>query len=136
MRIEIIESLIADLERTKKFRKIYKNTIPMWNEVKDFPAVGVVYESDQMDRSNLVNSKAFTLATIPIFVYNKQRGSDVEDNLSELVEVVQKVVESNQLLKTQTIEAMITDFKRDGGMLMPYSVAQLILKVKYIKRLV
>jgi len=136
MRIEIIDSIITDLERTKKFKKIFKNSIPVWTDVKDFPSIGVVYESEMTERHNLNNAKAMILATIPIYIYNKQRGSDVEDNLSELVEIVQKVIETNTLLKTKTIEAMVTDFKRDGGMLMPYSVAQLILKVKYIKSLV
>lgn len=135
MRIEIIESIIADLERTKKFRKIYKNDIPLWSEVKDFPAVGIVYESDKTERANLTNGKVFVLATIPIYIYNKQRGTDPNDNLSEFVEVVQSVIEKNEFLKCNTVDAMIVDFKRDGGMLKPYSVAQLILKTKYIKPL-
>lgn len=133
MRIEIVDALVDDIERTRKFRRVMKNNIPVWSEVKDFPAIGIVYESDMIDRANLVNHKTFVLATIPIYIYNKQKGSDVEDNLSELVEVVQKVVETNTFLRNSTIEAMVTDFKRDGGMLMPYSVAQMILKVKYIK---
>lgn len=135
MRIEIINSVVEDLERTKKFKRIYGNNIPMWTDVKDFPTVALVYESDMMDRDNLVNSKAIVNAIIPVYIYNKQRTSDYEDNLSELVELVQKTIENNVFLRTNTIESIITDFKRDGGMLHPYSVAQLNLKVKYIKRL-
>ena len=135
MRLEIINAVVSDLERTKKFRKIYKNIIPMWTDVKDFPAVGLVYETDQMERNNLVNSKAYVIATIPICIYNKQKTSDYDDNLSEYVEIVQKVIETNEFLRNNTIEAIVSDFKRDGGMLLPYSVAQLTLKVKYIKRM-
>ena len=107
----------------------------MWTDVKDFPAVGLVYETDQMERNNLVNSKAYVIATIPICIYNKQKTSDYDDNLSEYVEIVQKVIETNEFLRNNTIEAIVSDFKRDGGMLLPYSVAQLTLKVKYIKRM-
>lgn len=135
MRIEIIDNIVKDLEQTRKFRKIYKNTIPMWTDVKDFPAVGIVYEADQMDRENLVNSKAYVVAKIPICVYNKQKASDFDDNLSEYVEIVQKVVEKNEFLRYNTVEAIVSDFKRDGGMLLPYSVAQLTLTVRYIKRM-
>lgn len=135
MRLEIINAVVSDLERTKKFKKIYKNIIPMWTDVKDFPAVGLVYETDQMERNNLVNSKAYVIATIPICIYNKQKTSDYDDNLSEYVEIVQKVIETNEFLRNNTIEAIVSDFKRDGGMLLPYSVAQLTLKVKYIKRM-
>ena len=135
MRLEIINAVVSDLERTKKFKKIYKNIIPMWTDVKDFPAVGLVYETDQMERNNLVNSKAYVIATIPICIYNKQKASDYDDNLSEYVEIVQKVIETNEFLRNNTIEAIVSDFKRDGGMLLPYSVAQLTLKVKYIKRM-
>lgn len=135
MRLDIINAVVSDLERTKKFRKIYKNIIPMWTDVKDFPAVGLVYETDQMERNNLVNSKAYVIATIPICIYNKQKTSDYDDNLSEYVEIVQKVIETNEFLRNNTIEAIVSDFKRDGGMLLPYSVAQLTLKVKYIKRM-
>lgn len=135
MRLDIINAVVSDLERTKKFRKIYKNIIPMWTDVKDFPAVGLVYETDQMERNNLVNSKAYVIATIPICIYNKQKTSDYDDNLSEYVEIVQKVIETSEFLRNNTIEAIVSDFKRDGGMLLPYSVAQLTLKVKYIKRM-
>lgn len=135
MRLDIINAVVSDLERTKKFRKVYKNIIPMWTDVKDFPAVGLVYETDQMERNNLVNSKAYVIATIPICIYNKQKTSDYDDNLSEYVEIVQKVIETNEFLRNNTIEAIVSDFKRDGGMLLPYSVAQLTLKVKYIKRM-
>jgi hypothetical protein len=136
MRIEVIDAICTDLEKTRKFKKIFKNSIPVWTDIKEFPAIAVVYESDTANRENLTNSKAFISANLPIYIYNKQRGSDTDDNLSDLVEVAQGVIEANTYVKTNCVEGMITSFKRDGGLLLPYSIAQLLLQIKYIKRLV
>lgn len=135
MRVELIDSIVEDLLRVRDFRKVYKNTIPMWTDVREFPAVGIIYESDQMERENLVNGKAFVVAKVPIYIYNKQKNSDITDNLSGYVEIVQNIVEKNEFLRYNTVEAIVTDFKRDGGMLLPYSVAQLILTIRYIKKI-
>jgi hypothetical protein len=136
MRTEVIDAICVDLENTRQFKKVYKNIIPVWTDIKEFPAIAIVYESDTVNRENLTNSKAFISANIPIYIYNKQRGSNTEDNLSDLVEVTQGVIEANTYIKTNCVEGMITSFKRDGGLLMPYSIAQLQLQIRYIKRLV
>lgn len=136
MRIEVIDAICTDLEKTKKFKKVYKNTIPIWTDIKEFPAIALVYEKDVASRENLTNSKAFISADIPVYIYNKQRGSDTSDNLSDLVETAQGVIEANNFVRTECVEGMITSFKRDGGSLMPYSIAQLLLQIRYIKRLV
>jgi hypothetical protein len=135
MRIEMITKLIDDLQQTRQFKKLYNNIIPAWSDVNQFPAVAVLYEKDNKSRENMSNGKVKVDATIPIYIYNRQKNLESKDTLSELVEIVESVVENNEFLRCNTIESIITDFKRDGGLIMPYSVAQLVLKVTYIKKL-
>lgn len=126
----IVAEIVKDLRQTNKFKRVYDNIMPVWTEVTEFPAVGVVYDSDT--RETYSQSKEVVNAVIPIFIYNKQKNSNYEDNLTDLVAVVKTVIKNNKFLRCNTVESIVSSFKRDGGFLMPYSVAQLILSVKYI----
>jgi hypothetical protein len=129
MEKQIVAEIVKDLKQTNKFKAVYNNIIPVWTEVKDFPAIGVVYDSDV--RKTYTQNTQIVNATVLILIYNKQKNSNYDDNLTDLVDVVKTVVKNNNFLRCSTIESIISSFKRDGGFLMPYSVAQLVLSVTY-----
>ena len=135
MRIEIIDDIITAINNTAQFKKTYKNIVPVWTDVKQFPACAVMYESEEKQRDNLTNSKAYYIGKIGIFIYNKQSKTSYKDNLSDLIEEVYSVIEDIRWLKYKVVDATVSQMKRDGGIIHPYSMANIIVEIKYLKKI-
>ena len=135
MKKEIIDDIITAIDNTKQFKKTYKNIVPIWTDVKQFPSCAVMYESEEKARDNLTNSKAYYIGKIGIFIYNKQSKTSYEDNLSDLIEEVYSVIEDTRWLKYKIVDATVSQMKRDGGIIHPYSMANIIVEIKYIKNI-
>lgn len=130
MQEKIINELAKDLKNIKDFKRIYKNIVLNWNDIPEFPAISLVYSEDE--RSN-ENNKLRYKANIEIVIYNKQKSTNYEDNLTYLVKQVDSFIGRNAFLKCNTVESYISDFKRDGGIIMPFSIAQMTLFVDYFQ---
>jgi hypothetical protein len=130
MQEKIINELAKDLKTLKDFKRIYKNIVLNWNDIPEFPAISIVYSEDE--RSN-ENNKLRYKANIEIVIYNKQKSTNYEDNLTYLVKQVDSFINRNAFLKCNTVESYISDFKRDGGIIMPFSIAQMTLFVDYFQ---
>jgi hypothetical protein len=130
MQEKIINELAKDLKTLKDFKRIYKNIVLNWNDIPEFPAISLVYSEDE--RSN-ENNKLRYKANIEIVIYNKQKSTNYEDNLTYLVKQVDSFVNRNAFLRCNTVESYISDFKRDGGIIMPFSIAQMTLFVDYFQ---
>lgn len=130
MQEKIIDELAKDLKTIKDFKRIYKNIVLNWKDIPEFPAISLVYSEDE--RSN-ENNKLRYKANIEIVIYNKQRSTNYEDNLTYLVKQVDSFINRNTFLKCNTVESYISDFKRDGGIIMPFSIAQMTLFVDYFQ---
>ena len=130
MQEKIINELAKDLKNIKDFKRIYKNIVLNWKDIPEFPAISLVYSEDE--RSN-ENNKLRYKANIEIVIYNKQKSTNYEDNLTYLVKQVDSFINRNAFLKCNTVESYISDFKRDGGIIMPFSIAQMTLFVDYFQ---
>ena len=135
MRIEIIDDIVTAINNTAQFKKTYKNIVPVWTDVKQFPACAVMYESEEKQRDNLTNSKAYYIGKIGIFIYNKQSKTSYKDNLSDLIEEVYSIIEGVRWLKYKVVDATVSQMKRDGGIIHPYSMANIIVEIKYLKKI-
>ena len=134
MRKEITDTIYDEIVGLGIFKKTYKNIVPMWAKIPSFPAVAVIYDSETVERYNN-NHKAIANGKVGIYIYNHQSPSEYEDNLSEFIDEVQKVIEENKFLSCNLVECIVSEIKRDGGIIHPYSMAQIIVSVKYIKTL-
>lgn len=130
MQEKIINELAKDLKTIKDFKRIYKNIVLNWKDIPEFPAISIVYSEDE--RSN-ENNKLRYKANIEIVIYNKQKSTNYEDNLTYLVKQVDSFINRNAFLRCNTVESYISDFKRDGGIIMPFSIAQMTLFVDYFQ---
>ena len=133
MKKEIIEDILMEIENTSEFKKTYKNIVPIWTDVKQFPACAVMYESEEKERDNITNSKAYYVGKIGIFVFNKQSKTSYEDILSDLIEEIYSVIENIRWTKHKIIDATVSQMKRDGGIVHPYAIANIIVEIRYIK---
>ena len=133
MKKELIEEIITKINETQKFKKIYKNIVPVWTDIRQFPACAVMYESEEKERNNITNSKAYYIGNIGIFVFSKQSKTTYEDILSDLIETVYDVIENIRWTKHKIIDATVSKMKRDGGIVHPYAVANIVVEIRYIK---
>ena len=134
VRQQSVEELVTDFEASPMFKKVYKNTVPIWTKVTRTPAVAVLYSEEVAARENFTNNKVKYKGTILIYIYNKQPSTKYEDNLTDLIEEAQRIVIDNNYLRCNTIETIVAEMKRDGGTLHPYSMAQLKVDITYIHR--
>ena len=135
MRKEVIEKLINNLKETNQFKRIYKNIVPVWTQVKSFPAVSVIYESEEKERDNLTNAKALYNGHISIYVFNKQARNTYEDILSDLIDSVYAAIEKIRWQPMGVIDMTISSMKRESGVVHPFAIARLDIDVRFIKRI-
>ncbi len=135
MKKEIVEKLIENLNNTGQFKQIFKNIVPVWTNVKRFPAVAVMYEGEEKERDNLTNSKAYYVGNISVYVFNKQGRNDYEDILSDYIELVYSAVEQIRWQPMGVVDMTVSSMKREGGVVHPYAIARIDIEVRYIKRI-
>jgi hypothetical protein len=134
VRKEAVEQLAADFEASGLFKKVYKNIVPVWTKVTRVPAISVIYSTEEADRDNFTNNKVRYYGNIYVYIYNKQGSTKYEDNLTDLIEEVQRIIMENEYLRCNTIETIMAELKRDGGTIHPWSMAQLKVEISYIHR--
>jgi hypothetical protein len=134
VRKEAVEQLAADFEASGLFKKVYKNIVPVWTKVTRVPAISVIYSTEEADRDNFTNNKVRYYGNIYVYIYNKQGATKYEDNLTDLIEEVQRIIMENEYLRCNTIETIMAELKRDGGTIHPWSMAQLKVEISYIHR--
>jgi len=135
MRKEIVEKIVQGLKDKNLFVKFYKNIVPLWSQIDRFPAVSVIYESEEKERDNLTNRKAYYIGNISVYVFNKQHRNKYEDILSDLIDVVYEVVEDIRWQPMGVVDMTVSSMKREGGIVHPYAIAKIDIEVRYIKRI-
>lgn len=115
---------------------LYNNVFPIlkfWDEVQDFPCVYMTTGSEV--REYLPSSFAWGFLNISMKLYCK--GEDGQQLLENLLEDVEKVIDSNRVLTYdqdtgyETTEILITSITTDEGLLSPYAVGEINLQVRY-----
>ncbi len=131
MRRRIVDSIADDLAADGAFKKVYKNIVPVWTQVKSFPAVAVIYESEQKDLENMSSRACYYDGIVQVYIYNKQPKTRYDDILTDLIDVVYKILEDNQVLCCEVISSDVASMKREGGLIHPYAVAEIKVVVRY-----
>jgi len=134
IRKEAVDKLVADFQASPSFKEVFKNIVPIWTKVNNTPSVAVIYSEEYAHRDNITNNRVKYTGTILVYVYNKQPSNKYEDILTDLIEEVQELIMNNEYLKCNTIEMLVSELKRDGGTVHPYSIAQLKVNVTYLHR--
>lgn len=139
--LEILDGLLKDLKEIPDnpksaplFKKVISNNAPIWTEVASTPSVCFYLADttyDDMDRLRFHGT-----SIIKIYVYNKHktRGLSLPDILSPLINVIKAEVQKLPDLEAPILNAFITSVKRDGGTVLPYTIAELTLEVEFAER--
>ena len=134
IREQLLELVVSDLEKTRKFKRVYKNVVPIWTQVDRFPSVAVVYDYETNKRNDNSSCRVRTSGTITIYVYGKQvNAAAFEDVLSEPIKIVEDSINNNTALQEKVIDCLVFSVKQDAGMLHPHAMAELVVNLDYIK---
>jgi hypothetical protein len=118
---------------------LYNNAFPFlkfWDECKDFPAVYVSAGPEQ--REYLPGAFAWVFLNVSLKLYCK--GDDSQILLENLLEDVERVIDSNRNIVYdvdngyETTDISITSITTDEGLLEPYAVGEITLRVQFEKR--
>jgi len=108
-------------------------TLKFWDEVNDFPCV---YMSPGTEiRQYELSAFAWGLMNVSIKVYT--RGEDAQLQLEQLLEDIEKLLESNKNLVYDatkdliTTEILVVSITTDEGLLKPYAVGEINIQVRY-----
>lgn len=115
---------------------IYNNSFPklkFWDEVQDFPSIYMSPGSEI--REYLPSDFTWGYLNVSLKLYCK--GENSQEQLENLLEDVEKVIDSNRVLiydsenNLETTEILITSITTDEGLLDPYAVGEINLQVRY-----
>jgi hypothetical protein len=134
MRRLVVDTLYDEIKSTNKFKVGYKNVIPALVKLPRFPAFSIIVENETRKRSELSSCQFDNELTIIVLVYQKNKDNDFSDRISDLVEEVEKVVNSSSL-HSQVIDMYVRKVTYDGGILHPKYLAELEVKVFYRENL-
>lgn len=118
---------------------LYNSAYPylkFWDEIHSWPAVYVVAGPEQ--REYLPAGFAWVFLNVSIKLYCK--GDDSQILLENLLEDVERVIDNNRNLVYdvdngyETTDISITSITTDEGLLEPYAVAEVSLRVQFEKR--
>jgi hypothetical protein len=131
-REDVFEALCAALEATNVFSEIYKNHIPVWTQVNNFPSVALVWEEENWENTGTGACRTRIYGELTIYVYARQPAKNsYKDILSDLIEVLDTSIKGAAELQSLVNVAEIMSVKQDGGMLHPYAMAMVSVSLDY-----
>ncbi len=139
-RTSITQALVAKLKlingEAPYTSNIFNNCFPknkFWDECSDFPTVFVVAGQEQ--REYKPGGFKWGFLNISLKVYVKQE--DPQEALEALLDDLEKVIDNNIVLTygegpgQQTADIMIEDIVTDEGLLVPYGIGEVNIRVQY-----
>jgi hypothetical protein len=138
MRKEVFEAVVnavTNLKNTNNsplFQKVYVNTIPVWTDILEHPAVALAYAEEVRERSAMCTNRFENVGTIMLYIYNKSE--DYVDVMSPLIEAVLSVVETDTTIREETLDCYVAEWVKDLGSLHPHYMAELTLIVRFLER--
>lgn len=104
-----------------------------WDETQNFPSIYVTPGSET--REYLPSDFTWGYLGVSLKIYCK--GEDSQTQLEELLEDIERVIDSNRVLVYdevsgyETTEILINSITTDEGLLAPYAVGEINLQVRY-----
>ena len=115
---------------------IFSNAYPVlkfWDEVNDFPSV--YGSSGSETREYLPGDFTWVFLNITLKLYCK--GEEAQLQLEQLLEDIETVINNNRVLvydtenNYETTEILVASITTDEGLLAPYAVGEMNLRVQY-----
>ena len=129
-RKDIFDKIVDIVKHDDDFKQIFVNVAPTWANVRMFPACAVIMDKEEIEIKEYNCSTDRELSII-ILIYNKHSNNDYSDILSDLLDNLESKLKDNDDLKDLTTITYPESISQDGGILHPYTMAEMVFKVKY-----
>jgi len=130
-RKDILNELKFSLENLGLFKDIYIGKAPEPNQIQNFPACAIVFDDEIRDDKEIYSNCYTKYLHIDILLYNKQKNVKYyEDVLSDIIEQVDE--ELFNFTTQDVFDSFVFKIENSKGLILPYQVALLKLRVKYI----
>jgi len=113
------------------FKDVIKNNVPVWTSINNTPSIAFYMANSKYIENNYSEN---TISEIVIYIYNRHRtkGLSLEDILSPLVDRVRGAVKLLPSQDNNILTASIVESNKDGGTILPYTIAELVLRVESV----
>jgi len=110
--------------------------LKFWDEVSNFPSIFLVAGTETRE----YHPSDFTWGYLNVSIKLYTKGEDSPDQIENLLEDVESLIHDNRhtvydsITGDHTTEMLITSIVTDEGLLMPYSIAEINLQIRYQAR--
>lgn len=135
--VKALSEKFKEIDGTGLYKtNLSQNSFPklkFWDEVNDFPSVYM--STGRESREYHPSDFAWGFLGISIKVY--VRGEDAQEQLEQLLEDLERCIDSNRVLvydttnNYETTEILIQSITTDEGLLAPYGVGEINVEVRY-----
>ena len=131
-----IVDLLNDNLNGIDYYNIYNNvnhTIVFWDEISDYPWVGVTLGDELRDYETSGIKWGFLQFTVRVYVEEEEHG----DSLNQILQDIESIFDLNTSLTyddigNKTIDIQLQSITTDQGVLAPTGVGQLTYLIKYL----
>lgn len=138
--IDFLEDMLKGLKEDSTnshsaplFKKVIANNVPIWSTVEQTPSVCFYLSETQYDEPTGLTTSG--TSTVLMYVYNKHkaRGLSLPDLLTTYVDSIKAEVKQFSNTENSILNAYVSRVKRDGGTVLPYTVAELTIDIAFIE---
>ncbi len=133
---EMLNDLKEDADNPNSaplFKKVIENNAPIWTSVEVTPSVCYYMSHTTYDSYDGLRYNCKSNLAIYIYAKHRTRGLSIPDILSPLIQRVKEAVQSMPSYSGSITDAFIAKTSRDGGTVLPYTIAELTLNVDFIE---
>lgn len=136
-----IEKMLTDLRENDNnpksaslFKKVIANNAPIWTAVESTPSV-CFYMADT-EYTNYDTLRYNGVSRVAIYIYNKHkaRGLSLKDILTPYIDAIRAEVPKLQDAESSILNAFVSKVSRDGGTVLPYTIAELTIDIEFTER--
>ena len=133
MREQIFEALVKAIKDSNKFKKVYSGVLPPIPNVKSFPSVAIVIDTEKRERVNITSCTFQSMLQITIMLYGKAKTNAYTDVLSEKIKDLEEIIQKDETLNNLVLDVFVKSIQQDGGILYPYQLAEMTI-VAYFRQ--
>jgi len=132
LRKDIFNRVVEIIENIPDIKKVYRGVVPTWGNVRNFPACAVWIESVDIEPENMMCRFSNNI-NLSIFIYHKHKGNTYDDILSDIIDSIENAIKNDETLQSMVTHCYPSNIAQDGGVLYPYTMAELQYKIGYIQ---
>jgi hypothetical protein len=114
------------------FRKVISNNVPVWTAVVTTPSIAFYIAKSEYSH-NRYNTTVRCEVMLYIYNRHKHSGLSLDDILSPLITKVRLAFSQLTTDNENIIDANIVESNKDGGTILPYTLAELVGIVEFVE---